>query len=136
MFNQFIQPSYWFTLAPAQVDGMSGTLIFGFFVLLFVLGIVMKIVSKQRVKDTYLLEVARKGITLLVTMGLLGSVLYFFSYERIRFFGARFWYVIWLIGLAYWIFCLVRFVKTEVPTKRQEEKSKAEHKKYFPTKKK
>ena len=136
MFNQLLQPSYWFTLAPAQVDGLSGKIIFGVFALMFVIGIVMKIVSTHRVKDTYLLDIARKVIILLVTMGLIGSVLYFFSYERIRFFGARFWYVIWLAVLGYWIYGIVRFVQQEVPAKREQEQAKEAHKKYFPTKKK
>lgn len=102
---------------------------------MFVVGIVMKIVSTHRVKDAYLLEVVRKGIVLLVTMGLTGSILYFFSYERIRFFGARFWYIVWLAALVYWVYRIVRFVREEVPEKRKIEQAKEAHKKYFPTKK-
>jgi hypothetical protein len=136
MFNNFLDPSYWFTLQPALVGGTSGKIIFVFFALLFVLGIVARIVSSNRTDDRHIREVIERGATLLVTMGILGAVLYFFSFEQIRLFGSRFWYLFWLIGIIVWGFFLLRFVRRTIPELRAHESLKAEQKKYFPPRRK
>ena len=136
MLNQIFLPSYWFTFNPALVDGIIGNCVFGFFVLLFVLGIVTRIVASQRALDRYLQKVVTQSVTLLITMGLLGVALYFFSFERIRFFGARFWYLLWLVGLVFWVYRIVRHVKDEIPAARQRAHEQKEKQKYFPSKKK
>jgi len=136
MFENMFDLSYWFTLQPALVGGTEGKMIFSFFVLLFVLGIVARIVSSHKTDDRHIREVFERGATLLVTMGILGAVLYFFSFEQIRLFGSRFWYLFWLIGIIVWGFFLLRFVKRTIPELRAHEALKAEHRKYFPPRRK
>ncbi len=136
MFENLFIPSYWFTLQPALVGGTEGKIIFSFFVLLFLLGIVARIVSSNRTDDRHVREVFERGATLLVTMGILGVLLYFFSYEQIRLFGSRFWYLFWLIGILVWSFFLLRFVRSTIPKQRANEALKAEQRKYFPPRRK
>lgn len=92
-------------------------------------------VARSRVTDRYLLSAIEKATALLITMGLLGILLYFFSFERIRFFGARFWYPLWLIGTGVWAYSIFRFVKRDVPLKRQQVIERQEKRKYFPGRK-
>lgn len=132
MFNNFLDPSYWFTLRPAEVGGLSGQMIFGFFVLLFVLGIVGRIVSLQKKDDRYIRDLGQRAGTLLITMGLLGVFFFFFSYERIQLFGSRFWYVFWLIGFVVWAFFLIKFARQTIPQMKERETMRAEKQKYFP----
>lgn len=134
--SSLFSPLFWFTLQPASVGGLTGQVIFAFFVLLFVLGIVARIVSSQKQTDKYMRLFGQRVGVLLITMGLLGVLLYFFSYERIRFFGARFWYLFWLIGCFVWGIVLVRFVRTSIPAMKQKEGIRSELRKYFPPRKK
>lgn len=136
MLNQIFTPSYWFTFNSALVDGLIGNSVFGFFVVLFVLGIVTRLVSSQRTLDVYTQKVVTKSVTLLITMGLLGVALYFFSFERIRFFGARFWYLLWLMVLVVWVYKIVHHVREVIPAVRKRAIEQKEKQKYFPSKKK
>lgn len=136
MFENLFDLSYWFTLQPASVGGTSGKIIFSFFALLFVLGIVARIVSSNKTDDRHAREVIERIATLLVTMGILGALLYFFSFEQIRLFGSRFWYLFWLIGVVVWCFFLLRFVRRTIPEQRAHEALKAEQRKYFPPRRK
>ncbi len=136
MFNNLFDPSFWFTLRPAEVGGISGSLIFGFFLLLFVLGIVSRIVAAQKLDDRYARMLGGRIGTMLVTLGILGVLLYFFSYERIRLFGSRFWYLFWVIGLIVWAGFIVRFAKKTIPELKQKEGIRAQMRKYFPPRKK
>ncbi len=107
-------------------------ILLGFFVLLFVLGVLTKAFAPLRFTDRYALEVISKVTTLLITMGLIGMVLYFFSFERIRFFGARFWYPLWFLATMLWSVSILRYTKRDMPLKRQQVIERQEKRKYFP----
>jgi uncharacterized membrane protein len=136
MFSNFFDFSYWFTLRPAQVGGLSGNILFGIFVLMFVLGIVARIVSSNKTTDRYVRDFGYRIGTLLITMGILGILLYFFSFERIRLFGSRFLYGFWVIGFFVWCFFLVRFARRTIPQKRVHDREREERRKYLPSRKK
>jgi hypothetical protein len=131
--SSFFSPSYWFTLSPPQVNGTLGHLVFGFFVLCFVAGIVSRIVASNRIEDQYIEQIGGRIGTLLITMGLLGVLLFFFSFERVTLFGARFWYLIWILTTALWVFFIVRFIKRDIPSMRQRDIERKAISKYLPT---
>lgn len=135
MLNNFINPSFWFTLQPAEVGGLVGNSIFVFFLLLCVLGIVARIVSAQK-EDRFMRLLGNRIGTSLITMGFLGVCLYFFSFERIRLFGSRFWYLVWVIGLIVWVIYLVRYAKKTLPEMEAKDFNRTERRKYFPSRKK
>lgn len=132
MFDHLLDASTWFTLRPADITGLSGKIVFGFFVLLFVSGIVSRIVAAHKMSDRYLRQLAESISTLLLTMGFLGLLFYFFSFERIQLFGARFWYVLWLIGLIVWIVFLIHLGFKKIPNLREKEIVREQLRKYFP----
>lgn len=120
MNTQLLNPLYWLSLQPAVVDGLFGKVLFGIFLIFLLLGVVCRIFIEQRSKDRYLVVAGRRLISMFVTMGTLGLVLYFFSYENIRLFGARFWYLLWFVGLIVWAVILVRFIIKDIPVLREK----------------
>jgi len=135
MFDHLLDPAAWFTLRSAEVGGLSGKFIFGFFVLLFVLGIVCRIVSSHKTEDRYMRGLGERLGVMFLTMGFLGVLLYFFSFERISLFGARFWYVLWTAGLIVWITRLIRVAMVTIPQEKKRAQQQAEQQKYFPGRK-
>ncbi|MBI5793738.1 hypothetical protein HZA87_01450 [Candidatus Uhrbacteria bacterium] len=134
--SAFLQPTYWLTMNPPEVGGLLGSVTFVVFVFVFILGIVGHLVADRRGSDRFMREVGHKIATLFVVMGLLGVLLFFFSFEEIRLFGARFWYLVWAIGLLMWVFLIFRYVKWTVPTMRERETLRHANQKYLPGRKK
>ncbi|MBI4256771.1 hypothetical protein HY626_01800 [Candidatus Uhrbacteria bacterium] len=130
--SSFIQPTYWLTLQPPEVGGFLGSIVFGFFILFLILGITGRIVVDRRGDDRYRREIGSRISGLLITMGLLGIILFFFSFEEIQLFGARFWYLVWTIAVFVWTFFIVRFVRRDIPEKRAREIALREQGKYLP----
>lgn len=130
--SAFFQPSYWFTMNPPEVGGLLGTIAFVVFVLSFVLGIVGHLVAERKGSDRFVRTAGHRISTLLVTMGLLGVLLFFFSFEGIRMFGARFWYLLWVIMVLVWTFLIVRYLKRDVPLQRAREASRRAQRQYLP----
>lgn len=123
-------------MSPPEVGGALGTSVFIFFVLCFVLGIVGHLVAERRDVDRFVHEAGHRISTLLVTMGLAGVVLFFFSFEEIRLFGARFWYPIWGVAFLVWAFFIVRYVKRDVPRMKEREARRRAQRQYLPGRKK
>ena len=135
MNTQLLNPLYWLTFQSAVVDGLIGKFIFGAFLLCFIFGIVCRIVMVYQSHDRYLKLVGNKVIPFFVMMGILGMVLFFFSFENIQLFGARFWYPVWLIAFVVWAIRIVRFVMRDVPEKRERDLKQHAKSKYIPGRK-
>jgi len=133
--SQLFSPSYWFTMSPPQVGGTLGNIVFGVFLLLFVVGIVARIVASNRTEDPYIQQIGRRVGSMFVTMGLIGVLLFFFGFEHIQFFGGRFWYPLWVIGVLVWGFFIVRYVKRDIPAMRLRDLDRKEQSRYLPKKK-
>ena len=119
-------------MSPPEVGGLIGTIVFAVFVAFFILGISGRIVVDRRGGDRYKREIGSRISTLLVTMGLLGVIIFFFSFEEIQLLGARFWYPVWIITTLVWTFFLIRYIKRVVPAKRAHEEQLREQGKYLP----
>lgn len=120
---------------PANVGGLIGKGLFGFFLALVLIGVVCRIVLMKKTNDRYLKMIGKKFATFCLTTGLLGVVLYFFSYEEIRLFGARIWYPLWVIGFIAWGVVLVRFTTKDVPALREKNMKQSAKTKYIPGRK-
>lgn len=62
---------------------------------------------------------------------LIGLLVLFFNYERITFFSARFWLIIWFLIIVVWLFFSLIKIK-EIPKRQEERKKQEEFKKYIP----
>src|SRR3989338_157076 len=92
--------SFWFDTTPPPLSAGADRLLFGLFGVVLILGVIVRLVAKHHSKDDkHLLRGFKRAGTMFLTMGVVGLVLFFFSFEQIIFFGARFWYPLWAIGL-------------------------------------
>lgn len=132
---QVLDPLYWFTLQSANTDGLIGKIFFGFFVLLFIFGIVCRLIVTHQTKDRYLKQIGIRVGVFAVSMGIIGMILFFFSYENIRLFGARFLYVFWAVAFIGWLMILVKFIVRDIPLLRERDIKEHAKLKYFPGKK-
>ena len=72
---------------------------------------------------------------LFLTMGIAGMAWFFLTFEEIYLFGARFWFLVWLIIGIVWAWWIVRYVKVTIPELRQSGAAKKDSNKYIPKKK-
>ncbi len=119
-----------------EVTGTLGTVVFILFVLCFVLGIVGRIVTDRKEQDRFKREIGGRISTLLISMGFLGLLLFFFGFERVQFFGARFWYPVWLLITGVWAYYIVRYVRVEIPAVKARSASRLAAGAYLPKSKK
>ena len=134
--NEFFSLGYWFTMSPPEVGGLLGNVVFALFIIVLVLGIVGRIVSDRKQEDRYKRDIGNRIASLLVTMGILGLILYFFSFEGIQLFGARFWYPVWVVTVIVWAFYIFRYVKRDIPQHKAQAEARREQGKYLPQPKK
>lgn len=120
---------------PPQVGGILGNVVFFVFVLCAVLGIIGHIVTDRHKKDRYVRQIGKRISTLLITMGISGVVLYFFSFEEIRLFGAKFWYLVWMIVVVVWALLIIRFVRKDIPRAQEQTQARQAVARYLPGKK-
>jgi len=126
---------FWTNLQPAALSTVFERGFFFLFALLIIFGSLSRILSRSR-KDDYLLVKAYRYLgQLLLTMGVLGMLWFFFSFEEIYFFGARFWFLVWLLVSLAWLGWIIRYVKVTVPRMRQMGAAKKDSNKYLPKKK-
>jgi hypothetical protein len=124
--------TYWFDLDPEVISNQMAILLFGFFALVILGGITARIVSSRWRRDRYKHQLWQRAAQAAVTMGLVGLFFFFFLFENIRFFGARFWYLFWLIGAGVWIWHLVRFATKVTPAAKARDSLLELRDKYLP----
>jgi peptidoglycan/LPS O-acetylase OafA/YrhL len=128
-----VYPSYWLTLEPPNVWDGAGRLLAVLFVGMLIASVVVR---RRKAADKLQAELYRRVSSMLATMGSVGIVLYFLSYEGIRLLGARPLYLAWIVGLVVWIVSIVRFAKREVPAVRQDDLDRRAIQKYLPKRRK
>lgn len=127
-----IQPQFWFDLTPTALAPAFERLFFVVFALFVIGGAALRIVGKNKEMDKYHRMVVQKAAADAMTFGIVGFVIYFFTYEEVQFFGARFWFLLWFVALVVVVVRLVRFYKKEIPLLRHRDQSRADANKYLP----
>ena len=60
-----------------------------------------------------------------------GLILLFFSHELIPFLSARFWFLLWGLGIAVWLVFIFKAL-VAIPKKKKQIEKEREYKKYIP----
>ncbi len=102
---------------------------------LVVLAILIRIIQKVSQKDSFYKSLLQKYFVMFLTMGLAGLFLVWFRYERAYFLSARFWLLVWLIGLVVWLVFVLKYQFKVVPQAREKLQKTKEFNKYLPKKK-
>lgn len=121
---------YWFD-QPFTAQGTTLWVLMGLFLLLIVAGLVCKILAQFQ-EDKFKKILLKRFGSVGLTMGFVALVLMFFRQEGIRFFAWRFWLLLWVAGLAWWICTIVSYLRKRVPDIKQEEDKRARMAKYLP----
>lgn len=134
MFNlqPLVSPSFWFDLTPTAMSPLFDKMFFVLFALLVITASAARMVADNRLEDKYHKIIALRAANIALTTGILGFIIYFLTYEEIQFLGARFWFLVLLLGVIIAVVRLLRYAKKDVPAKRKHEQSKAEVNKYLP----
>jgi glucan phosphoethanolaminetransferase (alkaline phosphatase superfamily) len=129
------RPSFWFDLQPLGFSPLFEQGFFLLFALLIILGCASRIAARHRKDDRFMKKTYRYLGQLFLTMGIAGMVWFFLTFEQIYLFGARFWFLFWLIGFVAWGWWIYRYVNVTVPQLKQQGKEKNQDQQYLPRKK-
>ena len=136
----FLEPlfraSFWFARIPAPLSPFFEKALFAFFGIILILGAVVRIVASNRKHDRFVKSIFDRVGTCLVSMGFVGVILYFFSYQRIPFLGMRFWFLVWGLFFVAWLGWILYYACKVVPKERQCLLNRMEQMKYMPIGKK
>lgn len=119
---------YWFSVNPGALSSLGFIILVIFTALFFLLGVAAIVVKRK--KSVYR-GVYNSIYDFSIANFILGLVFLFFHYENIPFFTARFWFIVWFLGIALWIYFIVKKIK-KIPEKRKELEREQEMRKYLP----
>lgn len=132
-FHELWSIKYWLTVAPGLVSVKFLIILAVIFGGVFVFGVVSRFLARYyQKKKSYLAGIYFKLSTLSLTMGVFGLMYYFFIYENIYLLSARFWFLIWLIGLVWWLLFLVKFYYVKLPAEKKTLSEREIFEKYLP----
>ncbi|MBD3247740.1 hypothetical protein GF382_00425 [Candidatus Falkowbacteria bacterium] len=127
--NNIFSLSFWFDLRPGKLIAAYQNILVGLVIIMAVVAVVSFILKRNK-KNLYF-KLWEKAFSFAFTNTFIGLLLFFFNYEMIPFFSARFWYPLWLAGMITWLVFIVKFFESLPQKKKQIEEEKA-YKKYIP----
>ena len=128
MNSNFFTLNYWFSMTAGSLQ-KNAQIGFVFF-LIILLGIFIYSFLRKKNKGIYLkiwTKLASFGFTNLI----IGLFLLFFTYENVPFLSMRFWFLLWLTGMAFWLNLIYKECKI-IPQIKEKRKQEEEFKKYIP----
>ena len=128
--------SYWFDLQARELMPAAKLALLVAFGALFLLGILASVMAKKKSGDMFWAEGGRRFSSIALWMGVLGLLILFFTHELAYFFGARFWYPVWLIVFLILIGRLIAYLLVVVPEKKADYEERARIEKWLPKHKK
>ena len=124
--------SYWFSLQARELMPSVKTALALAFAGLIVVGILARVISKKRSGDMFWHEGGKRVASMALWMGFLGLFFVWCTHELVYFFGARFWFLVWLAIALFWTVMIVRYLVGVVPGKKSEFAEKARIAKWIP----
>ena len=133
-FTNFFKLERFLNLRPAiQLNTVYFLLVV--FGAVLVAAIIFKIIQKVTSGDSFYKSLLQKYFVVFLTLGLIGLALTWFRYERVYVLSARFWLLVWLIGLVVWLAFVLKYQLKTVPRARTKLQKSKEFNKYLPKKK-
>ncbi|MFZ5364506.1 MAG: hypothetical protein ACOZAG_03425 [Patescibacteria group bacterium] len=126
-FGRLLDLHFWFALRPTAPSKQTTIILAAGFGVFLATAIVLGFLAKTKKQNPPLAKLFRKLKKMFSTMGVVGFVLLFFSYEQIYLLGSRFWFLLWFIGLVVWIV----FISLYAIKKMQKEKDDLERKQKY-----
>ena len=131
-----IQPlltaAFWFDMTPDPFLESSSFLLRVLFWGMIVLGVIARFAIAYFRQDKWKKKISQRVSQILLSMGVFGLFLYWFSYERFPFLSMRLWYLVWLAGAIVWFIALLLYILRTVPAERRAQGEQKEKAKYLP----
>lgn len=128
--GNLIKLSFWFNSRPGELLPFMFWFFVGLVILLVAAGIA-GVVMKKRVPKSIYRKSRDRIITFSFTNAVLGSILIFFTSERIPFLSARFWFLLWFLVMAAWKLNILKQLR-EIPKIREQQLEEKKYKQYIP----
>jgi CDP-diglyceride synthetase len=96
------------------------------------IAVVLRILIYLMKKNVILVKIFSKFYKFFLTIGFVGFILLFFTYEQINLLGSYFWYLFLLIGSLIWFGFILFFLIKKVPLEKRELEKKKRFLKYLP----
>lgn len=128
MNNNFFTLKYWFSINAGSLQQSAQRVFIIFLILL--LGLTIYAELRRKNKGIYLkiwTKIASFGLTNLI----IGVMLLFFTYEGVVFLSMRFFFLIWLAEMIFWLHLIYKEFK-KIPEMREKRKKEEAFKKYLP----
>ncbi len=126
---------YWFTLNPAPFLPWAERFMLVAFGAFVVFGIVAWMAELKGRFSKPIKRAFERAASLLAWNGVLGLLLWAFSYERIPVLSMRFFYVLWLAWVLWGFWRIYRYVWVEIPAQESRARERAEREKWLPRRK-
>lgn len=131
MLNIF-DVTFWFDLTPVRMGNLFSSLFFVLFAGLIIAAAGMRIARRNAGVDKATKRFLANFSGKATTWGILGFLWLFFSFEEISFFGSRFWFLLWALGVAFAARKLWIHWKKEMPEERLRRTLSVTQNKYIP----
>jgi len=138
MFNllKFFNPSYLFQMLPLPLSQNWKWIAIVVLGVMLIAAVVIYFLGRRKHLDIFAQRVSRKLTGLLATMSVIGWMLLFFRQYRVYFLSTRFLTLLWILGLLWWAWWILRYVRKKVSLGRLQASQEAVFEKYLPRKKK
>ncbi|MEA3272392.1 MAG: hypothetical protein U9P90_01860 [Patescibacteria group bacterium] len=123
---------FWFSLQPVPLLPVYEFILLAIFAFLVVASIVLKIVFSNKKFGSRLARRITRLRLMFLTMGIIGLVFLFFTYERAFVLGARFWFLVWGVGFLVWLGILLYDLFKKMPIELKNCDKQDHYEKYLP----
>jgi len=130
----FFQPARLLEMRPYS-QPQTLKIMLGFFVLLGLIAIVIKLWEIYQQPTGYQKKLADKYLTFFGWLSFLGLFMVLARHERAPFISARFWLIVWLIIAIYWLYSIIKYQIKVVPEVQKQIEQKKQLQKYLSKKK-
>jgi hypothetical protein len=134
--SSLLNLSYWFSLRPIPfVPAMERGLIIGFGII-FLLGVGAFLLLLKHGKTKTQKRIIQRFANTLTWIGILGALLWSFTYEGVMIFSMRFFFIPLAVWFCWDLVWLYRFLRIEVPRREQMMREREQKNKWLPKRKK
>lgn len=120
--------NFWFSLNPGSLTPLNQTIFIGVIIAFIALTIFVLIIKRRG-------GIYRGFLNSLYNFylgnAIIALILFFFNYELVPFFSARFWLALWVLTMLAWFAFIFKRLK-KIPQQKKAQEEEKEIKKYLP----
>lgn len=132
MFQRFFNWRFWTSSRPEALTPKMLWFFVGIFGFCVIFSFVLRFLVYSLRRNLILVKVLRKVYKFFSTIGIIGFIFLFFTYEQIVFLGSYFWYLVLFLGSLVWFGFIIYFLIREIPKEKAALEEKRRFEKYLP----